>query len=42
MSVYSGFVKRNQEEFYDNLTFKLLELLGEKVALSYHKGKLSS
>ena len=31
MSVYSGFAKRNAEEFYDQLTFKLIEILSEKV-----------
>ena len=31
MSVYSGFAKRNAEEFYDQLTFKLIEVLAEKI-----------
>ena len=31
MSVYSGFAKRNAEEFYDLLTFKLIQLLSEKI-----------
>ena len=31
MSVYSGFAKRNAEEFYDQLTYKLVEILAEKV-----------
>ena len=31
MSVYSGFVKRNQEEFYDILTFKLIKMLSERI-----------
>ena len=31
MSVYSGFAKRNQEEFYDILTFKLVSMLCDKI-----------
>ena len=31
MSVYSGFIHRKDEEFYDKLTFKLIELLCEKI-----------
>ena len=31
MSVYSGFCKRNQEELYDALTLKLLQLMNTKI-----------
>ena len=35
MSIYSGFSTRQQETFYDKLTFKLVELVQEKLVGQY-------
>ena len=36
MSIYGGFVTRQQEQFYNRLTHKAIELLSERV-ISYVK-----
>ena len=35
MSIYSGFATRQQENFYDKLIFKLIELMQQKIVGQY-------
>ena len=36
MSIYSGFATRQQESFYNKLTFKLIELMANKLLGQYN------